>query len=152
MLWLALTDVANACTCAPHPDDIREAARAAFLRADVVFVGTAVSARREGSVFNRTGMRITRFRVERIFKGIDGQESVAIRTAQGGFACGIKFSRGARYLVFAHRDFDTNVLTTNLCELNLRAERAGEAIETLDRLLAAPAHDSDSQAPGDARQ
>lgn len=132
----ALPIRADACTCMAFPDDPAAAAELAYERADVVFLGTALET--ETKLASTPRARITRFSVEKSWKGLGGAKDAMVRSAVSEAACGIRFQTGLRYLVFAYRDGQREYLTTGLCELNRREKAAADILSALDRIAAKP--------------
>jgi hypothetical protein len=92
----------GACTC-------RTAApRAQLAGAAAVFSGQATS-----SIALADGSVLVRFEVDRVYKGSFG-ERTDVRTSAGEGGCGIPFTAGRRYLVFARSD--ASGLVTGLCD------------------------------------
>jgi hypothetical protein len=92
VVWLALPgSPAYACSCAAVP------LRAQLAGADAVFTARVTTVHREDDEL------LARAKVERVYKGDPGAD-VALRTTSSSAACGIAFSRGARYLVFARSE------------------------------------------------
>ena len=121
---------ALACSCVPHNDDLPTAVARAYEQADAVFLGRAGSKHfRKDSI---AGSHETDFIVEDRWKGLTG-DTIKVRTNTGEAACGYRFHKSTRYLVFAYKTKD-KILTTNLCELTQPAGQADETIEILNQL------------------
>lgn len=87
--------------------------------ADVVFRGIATAVPDRDTVEDY----VSTFSVEETFKGGPGA-APKVRTAGSSAACGLEFTRGGRYLVFAREQGD--LLTANLCG-GTRTAAAGDA-------------------------
>jgi hypothetical protein len=94
---------ADACDCVNRGRPACEAAwRAAAVFAGEVLEIAAVDPKTDRS---RAGHLRVRLRVLEPFTGVDSAE-VEVYTAEHTIGCGYRFSRGGRYLVFAHRSLD----------------------------------------------
>ena len=122
---------AVACTCAAHPEDVDKAVALAYARADVVFIGDVTAVKRK--LFSLPQTRETAFAVRKAWKGLSNSTAL-VRTAMGEIACGYKFDKPGKYLVFAYWDQQREMLTTNMCELTRKEGFAGDYIAALDKL------------------
>ena len=137
LIFLCPPQVANACTCAPYPDDLEKAVTMAYAQGngifevDVIFLGdvTAMRYRTRGSLPH---YEVT-FSVRDRWKG-SIPDIVSVRTNAGEIACGYKFKKGNSYLVFAHWDEQRQQLATFLCDLTRSEAKAKDAIGVLDHL------------------
>jgi len=119
-----------ACSCAPFSDDLQTAVALAYERADVVFLGKAGSKRyQQGSI---AGSHETVFNVEDSWKGLT-RDGIRVRTNNSGAACGFRFNKRTRYLVFAYKTKD-KILSTTICDLTQPASQAKDEMEILDEL------------------
>lgn len=117
LVALASTKPATGCTCAPSPPLDEE-----LRRTPVVFVGTVVSrsSAQYGSAFA--------FRVSEVWKGVN-ESRVVVHTARDEAACGVDFSVGHDYLVFAYTT--PYGLETTLCSRTQPVSGAGQALGEL---------------------
>jgi hypothetical protein len=99
-----------ACSCASWPP--RKHAK----EAEVIFTGTAL-----GTEVDGYSAGTTTFQVDIAYKGPVAREMAVGHVTQEP-ACGLVFSKGQRYTVFADADKGTGSLGTNLC----MATRAGD--------------------------
>jgi MYXO-CTERM domain-containing protein len=83
---------AEACSCAPPPGPVT-----ALEQAEAVFVAEIASVVQQGH------SKIVRARVKRAFKGVgvSAGKTVELRTGLGGGDCGIRFTAGSSWLVYA---------------------------------------------------
>ena len=121
-----------ACTCAPYPADEAKATAIAFGRADVIFLGIATGVK--SKLLLPLRVRDTTFEVIASWKGGGGEEAIVVRAAISEMACGFKFRKGGRYLVFANREPDKGILWTNMCELTRAESQAQGLMKALDTL------------------
>ena len=122
-----------ACSCAAFPADEAKAIAIAYSRADVIFLGVAIDVRAKWQLPLR--VRDTTFVVEASWKGLGGDDGTIVRTAISETACGFKFRKRGRYLVFANWDPRKGILWTNLCELTREESNAQGLIKELDALI-----------------
>ena len=140
---LMVSPAANACSCAAATDE------QLLERSDLVFEGEVVDSGLRywrvalsmlQSVFGvddqedyerRWGIKLE-FSVERSWKG-DAGEYVDLFTGRGGGDCGYPFEQGTKYLVFASRGKDGE-LVTSICERPAPIEQASETIAKLEKL------------------
>jgi hypothetical protein len=118
---------AAACSCLAPGPPAQE-----MEKADAVFSGRVAAVEpaepRDGAVrFPR--MRVT-LELDRVWKGCEEGEEVALWTALDSAACGYEFASGERYLVYAYAA-DDGSLTTSLCS---RTRPLGQAAEDLEAL------------------
>lgn len=102
------TSLAVACSCAAQTDvEYR-------LQADVVFAGTvtAIADPNAGTSFSIADPITWTFAVERTAKGTS-QQNQQVRSARDGAGCGMFFTLGRRYVVYADRTDGT--LHTSIC-------------------------------------
>lgn len=144
LIFLCSPQAAEACSCAPYPDDLEEAVTIAYAQADVVFLGDATA-------MHKTALGILRqrevtFSVRDRWKGSIA-DTTSVTTNIGEIACGYDFRKRNSYLVFAHWDRERQHLTTSFCDLTRIEGKAGDAIGVLDRLTkrtnAAPRHEGE---------
>ena len=107
----------EACSCAGGGP-----ACAAVWRSDVVFVGRAGAGASVGAVH---------FTVERSVRGLDVAE---IDMANGPGMCAYPFKPGERYVVYAHRNPQTNQITTSICTRTRPAQDAVEDLAYFDEM------------------
>lgn len=137
LIFLYLPQIADACTCAPYPDDLEKAVTMAYekgnsyFEVDVIFLGdvTAIRNRTNGALAQH---EVT-FSVRNRWKG-SIPDIVSVRTNDGEIACGYKFKEGNSYLVFAHWDEQQQQLATFMCDLTRSEAKAKGAIGVLDHL------------------
>ncbi|GAB1819534.1 hypothetical protein [Herbidospora sp. RD11066] len=98
---------AYACKCALSP--VKERVQ----NASVVFTGTVTGFRAAADL---TGKNVYTFRADHAYKGRP-KVVVKVGTNTQSAACGVKFARGARYLVFAYKN--NGLLTTGSCSGNI---------------------------------
>lgn len=120
------------CSCAAYPDDEAKAARLAYTQADAVFLGSVT--RIKSRPIHWPPVRDSFFDVEKFWKGHRWIEDTVVRSAMSETACGFKFRKGTRYLVFAYWDEKRGILWTNMCELNREESEAQGLIRELDSL------------------
>jgi MYXO-CTERM domain-containing protein len=99
LLFAAMSVVsprAHACKCVmPTPQTAKDSAEA-------VFEGRVTSIEREpppGPV--GVGMNVVTFALVRVWKGLESEETVVVRTSEQSAACGIEFEKDKSYLVYA---------------------------------------------------
>lgn len=100
----------------------------AYWKADVIFSGTAKTAKEipaTSTVWQRLSIR---FAIESTYKGrIPGTE-VEVRTGTGGGDCGYHFEGGQQYLVYAWANED-GTLSTNICSRTRPLSEANEDLQ-----------------------
>src|SRR5688572_7555297 len=97
-LWMAPSCEGGFCMCAYREDVATEFAGAhAVFTGRVVAVGDTVVG--EGR-FPGPYMRRVTLRVDRAWKGVES-DTIVVLTGMNDGACGVRFRRGASYLVFA---------------------------------------------------
>lgn len=114
-------------------------------RADAVFVGHVVAERAEGADLDPWGGTVYTFAVDGVAKGNVGAR---IEVVAGGEEdmCGLAFSRGARWLVFASREGDQ--LHSGLCSGSVVLEPGAAApFELVDPVAAPDADGADVPVP-----
>jgi hypothetical protein len=131
LIFLCPPRAAEACSCAPYPDDLEKAVAMAYAQADVVFLGDALAMR--NTVLGSLGQREVTFSVRDRWKG-SIPDTTSVRTNIGEIACGYNFKRRNSYLVFAHWDEQRQHLTTSFCDLTRSEGKAKGAIGVLDRM------------------
>lgn len=137
LVFLCTAQVAEACSCAPYPNDIEKAVKMAYapgnsvFEVDVIFLGdvTALRSQTDGALRQ---YEVT-FSVRDRWKG-SIPDIVSVRTNAGEIACGYKFKKGNSYLVFAHWDKHRQQLVTFYCDLTRSEAKAKDAIAVLDHL------------------
>lgn len=130
--FLLVSPSTFACSCAPYPADEAKAVAIAYSRADVIFLGVATDVR--SKLLLPLRVRDTAFEVVASWKGLGGDDGTIVRAAISEMACGFKFVKRGRYLVFANWDPGTGVLWTNMCELTREESKAQGLIKELDAL------------------
>ena len=130
--FLLISPRTFACSCAPFPADEAKAAAIAYGRADVIFLGVATGVTTKLLLPLR--VRDTTFEVIASWKGLGSNDAIVVRAAISEMACGFKFRKRGRYIVFANWDPDTGSLWTNLCELTREESHAQGLIKALDAL------------------
>jgi hypothetical protein len=131
LIFLCPPRAAEACSCAPYPDDLEKAVAMAYAQADVVFLGDALAMR--NTVFGPLGQREVTFSVRDGWKG-SVLDTTSVRTNIGEIACGYNFKKRNSYLVFAYWDEQRQYLSTSFCDLTRSEAKAKGAIDMLDRL------------------
>ena len=137
IIFLCPPQVAEACSCAPYPDNLEKAVTMAYAQGngifevDVIFLGD-VTAMRERTNGALPHYEVT-FSVRDRWKG-SIPDIVSVQTNAGEIACGYKFKKGNSYLVFAHWDEQRQQLVTFFCDLTRSEARAKDAVGVLDRL------------------
>jgi hypothetical protein len=121
----------HACTCV-----VGGTACGSERSADAVFVGTVTSVELMTEPHVLTS-RIVTLVVREPFKGVSSRV-VEVGTGSGGGDCGFRFDVGSTYLVYAHRQQTTGLLTTGICSRTTHASRAPD----LEWLRAQPAPDA----------
>lgn len=122
--------VASACSCMAFPEDSDEAAEFAYSFADVVFLGTAESKKTKIGYPLRSR---TMFRIDAEWKG-PGLEEIIVESNIGETACGYKFKKNRRYLVFAYWHKSDEFVTTSFCDLTGTEAESADLIAALDRI------------------
>jgi hypothetical protein len=136
VIMVASPTPALACSCAPAPPpDV------ALGDAAAVFSGTVVEARIAGS--DPFDDLVARIAVDEVWKG-DVAATVDVSTAPDSAMCGVWFSEGDRWLVYASTR-DDGSLETYLCSRTVPLEYADEGLD------AAGEADEDLQALGTGR-
>ncbi len=131
LIFLCSPQAAEACSCAPYPDDLEKAVAMAYAQADVVFLGYAKETR--NTALGNLQQREVTFSVRDRWKGsIPG--TALVRTNFGEIACGYNFKKHYGYLVFAYWDQQRQHLMTSFCDLTRTEAKAKSAIGALDRL------------------
>jgi hypothetical protein len=101
----------SACSCAPPPS-----VEAALTKSDAVFSGKVISVKDKLTI---SGYRVKTviFEVSKTWKG-ERHTQIMVTTGQGGGDCGIHFSEGEDYLVYARISdmYANDQLTTILCD------------------------------------
>ena len=123
---------ASACSCMAFPDDEAEAAAMAYGMADAVFLGEVTEIRSRRLTF--MAFRDASFDVLQAWKGLDGSNPAVVRSAKGEIACGYRFQKPGKYLVFAYWDSDRQILTTSMCDLTREASKAAGLIRELEKI------------------
>jgi MYXO-CTERM domain-containing protein len=85
---------AEACSCMDQPPEVE------LDGAEAVFVATV------GSIQRSQRRKIVQMTVTRAFKGVTTGASITIHTGAGGGDCGISFTTGSSWLVYASRSVD----------------------------------------------
>jgi hypothetical protein len=126
-LLFSLAPDARACTClAPPPP------REALAQAAAVFEGKVTSVSTTPVPGSYPQMLEVELDVTGVWKG-DLTSKTVVRTASNSAACGIGFSVGTAYLVYAHED--QQVLYANLCSRTTQSATAAA-----DRDALGPSH------------
>ena len=131
LIFLCPPQAAQACSCAPYPDDLEKAVTMAYAQADVVFLGDVTAMRNADLGILR--QREVTFAVRDRWKG-SISDTTSVRTNIGEIACGYDFKKRNSYLVFAYWDEQRQHLTTSFCDLTRTEDNAKGAIGVLDRL------------------
>ena len=121
---------ARACSCMPYPDDPREAVQRAWEHSDAVWSGEVIDQRPVSVEGAPAAIEVT-LKVARRWKGPE-EAQVKIRTSDNSAACGYNFETGAQYLVFAHRDEQSDTYGTGLCSLTRPLADARALVRALD--------------------
>ncbi len=101
---------------------------AVYQSADAVFLATAEEITKSE---NSYGSKI-KLKVDEAFKGI----SSAQETVLGAGVCDFHFTIGKKYLVYARRDKETNLLRVGLCSRTTSLENAAQDLEFVRLLVA----------------
>jgi len=107
-----------ACSCImPPPADV------ALSEATVVFSGEVV----EFNKSNRDNGKTVHFKVQEAWKGIDST-NISVFTGNDSASCGIDFTVGNEYLVYAHTldSNGKNALSTSLCDRTAELANAAD--------------------------
>ncbi len=162
LLWYLLPCAAIACSCAwMHAEatdgGIRVVSRDEWLSevdparylewGDAVFLGRVVSSkqlsapgRSPKSTTVLLSQRLAVFEIERVWKG-EPMTSVSVFTGSLGGGCGLEFTEGKQYVVFAEPvpSFEADwireipgALYTSICNLTADADEVGEWLAMLD--------------------
>ena len=131
LIFLCSPQAAEACSCAPYPDDLEKAVAMAYAQADVVFLGYAKETR--NTTLGDLQQREITFSVRDRWKG-SIPDTALVRTNFGEIACGYNFKKHYGYLVFAYWDQQRQYLMTSFCDLTRTEAKAKSAIGALDRL------------------
>ena len=132
----------HACTCLDYGAPICSL----FSNAEAVFVGkiqritSAMGDRDEsvqlggvGSISSRGGGLIwVHFTLEHAFKGVSGKTARAL--TYRGTSCDLEVKEGQRWLIFAHRNDETNQLNFGACDGNQWIEKSSPLIAELEKL------------------
>jgi hypothetical protein len=113
---------AVACSCVQPPPP-----QAALEQADAVFAGTVVTIQRTGQL---SATLIAEIEVDEVWTG-EVFETVTVTTAGDSATCGVDFTTGARWLVYAELD-DGSGLSTHLCTRTARATQATADFDALE--------------------
>lgn len=102
---------ASACSCEQPPGVAEE-----LERSDAVFSGKAILVDEKPVLFSAATRSVV-FQVAQVWKG-PAHSQIKIKTGQGGGDCGINFSAGQEYLVYAVKSemYGANELTTIICD------------------------------------
>jgi hypothetical protein len=117
-LTFLLSSFAAACSCAPPPPP-----KDALKTATAVFQAKVTKIEKGERTYTVT------FEVSRSWKGISS-DTVVVKTATDGAACGFGFEVDKEYLVYCYGKADTG-LQTNICTRTRTLEFAKEDIEAL---------------------
>lgn len=124
---------AKACECMGTGKPTSE-----FRKTPVIFVGTVKSvnsadSRKFGDDYNFNDLQTT-FLVNEKFKGVKGNE-IDIYTSSQGTACGFRFQKGEKYLVYAYsEDQSRKYYSTSICTRTRLAEGKADEIAVLRSL------------------
>ncbi|WP_285585249.1 hypothetical protein [Herbidospora sp. NBRC 101105] len=112
-----------ACSCMPPevPRHLKDSA--------LVFTGTAKTVRRPKDRWDPVRPVVYTFRVDHAYKG-KPKATISVNTHTQSAACGTRFSRGARYLVFAYKW--EGRLATNMCVPNMKVAHGKGPITVAD--------------------
>jgi hypothetical protein len=109
-------EAALACSCAPPPPP-----KTALAQSAAVFLAEVVSVEDgKGTSHNVT------LKVEKWWKGGDAK-TITVSTEKSGAACGYTFTKGGRYLVYAHNRDKEAGLRVSLCSRTRTAKQAEES-------------------------
>ncbi len=127
---IALVTTAAACSCVPSGTVAHE-----YSLFDAVFLGRVVTI--EGiQPPNLPRRKKVTFVVEEAFKGVAGNEMV-VETGTSDADCGVGFSKGGRYLVYASRQSSSDSLApwgVSLCSRTRSSWRAKKDLKALRKL------------------
>jgi hypothetical protein len=113
---------AVACSCVQPPPP-----QAAVGQADAVFAGSVVTIQRTGQA---GAALIAEIEVDEVWTG-EVFETVTVTTAAASATCGVNFTTGTRWLVYAELD-DSGGLRTHLCTRTARATQATADFDALE--------------------
>ncbi len=113
----------KACTCSSSNSPC-----AVYQSVDAVFLATAEDITKSE---NSYGSKI-KLKVDEAFKGV----SSAQETVLGAGVCDFHFTIGKKYLVYARRDKETNLLRVRLCSRTTLLENAAQDLEFIRLLVA----------------
>jgi hypothetical protein len=82
--------------------------------------------------------RVVTVDVQRVWKGLAGQERIELVTSGDDASCGYEFKEGARYLVFAHRQRPDGRIEVSLCSATQPYSGVGEDAAFLAALSSPP--------------
>ena len=124
-LLFCLRAEAQACVCAMS--FLQYQPCSAYWNSEIVFVGTVAeigpmtpAKGGDGKVFSTNG-RFTRFRIEKAFRGVQGE---TFDTFEHGTSCDFHFKVGERYFVYTSRDAKDGRSYVHSCSATKTAERA----------------------------
>lgn len=149
LLYLSMPSNAAACSCAVFPDNIERAVELAYARADVIFLGDAITVRNK--FLRIPPQREAEFFVRERWKG-SILEIMLVRTNMEESACGYKFREKESYLVFGYWDRKRHYLKTSFCELTRTKAEAKDAIVILDEIKKKGRISGSSEQPVSLRQ
>ena len=122
------TVTVDACTCSAASP------RRAFRDAAVVFIGQVLDAGRPDNEFREKGYDSQiKFKIEESWKGSDRSEIIVFSDYWLGACPGFNFEPGEKYLVYAYREKDI-LITSSECAPSLPEAKASENIKNLRRL------------------
>ncbi|MCZ8516360.1 hypothetical protein O9H85_29010 [Paenibacillus filicis] len=117
----------EACSCATPALD------QAAARSEAVFIGKALEVKWVPDPYDTSGAlgykNAVRFEVERTFKGADTTQ-IIVGAGTGEAACGIDFTAGESYLVFAY-ETENHELVTRLCSRTRAVQLAADDLNAL---------------------
>ena len=131
LFYLSMPSNAAACSCAVFADNLERAVALAYARADVIFLGDAITVRNK--ILRIPPQREAEFYVQGLWKG-SILDVVLVRTNIEESACGYKFRERQSYLVFGYWDRKRRYLKTSFCELTRTEAEAKDAIVILDKI------------------
>lgn len=114
---------AAACSCVVSPS-----ADVALSEASAVFSGEVVEVKKS----NKDNGKTVHFKVREVWKGIDST-TISVFTGNDSASCGIDFTAGKEYLVYAHT-LDSNeksTLSTTLCDRTAELANAADDISLI---------------------
>lgn len=118
------TEPAHACSCAAFPDPLT-----ALNRADAVFSGKVLHLKEEKIDSGDTKWKAL-MEIDRTWKGINQSQAWVYTNYGGSAACGMDFTEGETYLIYAHIT-EGNRIETSICSRSADLTQAGDDLREL---------------------